>query len=149
GAIGRWLVLTPRSLLAGHVWKLVTTFFFPADGLAFLLDLLVLWMFVPSLESAWGRRRFITFAAVTALVANLVSAVVGLLLGGLAARTPISGITPFIYAAIVGYGVDFAEQPIRFFGVVPMKGKTLAIGIAVVVTLAVVLNGTWVDGAGY
>ena len=149
GALAHWLVLTPRSLLEGHVWKLVTTTFFATDGLAFLFDLLVLWMFVPVLESTWGRRRFLTFAAVTTLVGNVVAALVGLLLGGAAGVTPIAGITPFIYAAIVGYGVDFAEQPIRFFGVIPMKGKTLAIGMAVVVTLAIILNGTWVQGAGY
>jgi membrane associated rhomboid family serine protease len=149
GALAHWLVLTPRSLLEGHVWKLVTTAFLYVDGFAFLLDMLVLWMFVPVLESSWGRRRFITFAAVTVLVANVVSVLVGLALGGLWSRVAISGLTPFIYAAIVGYGVDFAEQQVRFFGVVPMKGRTLAIGIAAVVSLAIVMNGTWVQGAGY
>jgi len=149
GTLGQWLVLTPRSLLEGHVWKLVTTAFFAADGLAFLFDLLVLWMFVPVLESTWGRRRFLTFAAVTTVVANLVAALVGLALGGASASMPIAGITPFIYAAIVGFGVAFAEQPVQFFGVIPMKGKTLAIGMAAVVTLAIVMNGTWVQGAGY
>jgi membrane associated rhomboid family serine protease len=147
--LGRWLVLTPRTL--PEAWKLVTTtfVFVPSEGLAFIFDLLVLWMFVPILESTWGRTRFLKFLVATTLVANLVAALVGLALGGHAAGTAISGITPFIYAAIVGYGVDFAEQPLQFFGVIPMKGKTLAIGMAVVVTLAVLLNGTWVSGAGY
>jgi membrane associated rhomboid family serine protease len=147
--LARWLVLTPRSLLEGHVWKLLTTAFMPLDGVAFLFDLLALWMFVPVLESAWGRKRFITFAAVTTLVGNLVAALVGLLLGGGAALTPIAGLSSFIFAAIVGYGVDFAEQNVSFFGVIPMKGKTLAIGMAVVVLIAAILNGTWVAGAGY
>jgi membrane associated rhomboid family serine protease len=145
GTLARWLVLTPRTL--PEAWKLVTTTFFPTDGLAFLFDLLVLWMFVPILESTWGRSRFLKFLAVTMLVANLVAALAGLAIGQ--TGVPISGITPFIYAAIVAYGVDFAEQPVQFFGVIPMKGKTLAIGMAVVITLAVLLNGTWVAGAGY
>ena len=38
----RWLVLTPASLTAGEVWKLVTTIFFNNEGLAFFLDILVL-----------------------------------------------------------------------------------------------------------
>src|SRR5262249_5610158 len=107
----------------------------------------VLWMFVPILESTWGRKRFLKFLAVTMLVANLVAALVGLALGDTLAI--ISGITPFIYASIVAYGVDFAAQPVQFFGVITMKGKTLAIGMAAVITLAVILNGTWVSGAGY
>ena len=34
--------LTPASLLQGHVWKLLTTAFFTADGLSLFIDLLVL-----------------------------------------------------------------------------------------------------------
>src|SRR5437762_2120174 len=92
-----------------------------------------------------GRVRLGT--RLTPVVTWLIA--VGLALGGLEALVPISGITPFIYAAIVAYGVEFAEQPVQFFGVIPMKGKTLAIGMAAVITLAVILNGTWVAGAGY
>lgn len=144
-----WLVLTPASLLAGHVWKLLTTAFFTDSGLAFFIDLLVLFFFMPFLEKAWGTRRFVTFALVSILVANLVAALAGIALGGAALLVPIAGLTPFIYAGIVGYGVDYAEQPLQFFGVVPMKGKVLAIGMSVVVVLATLLNGAWVTGAGH
>src|SRR5262249_29487275 len=49
----------------------------------------------------------------------------------------------------VAFGVEWAEQPVQFFGVIPMKGKTLAIGISVVLLLSVALNGDWLHGAGY
>ncbi len=143
----RWLVLTPGSLAAGEVWKLVTTIFFNNDGLAFFLDILVLWLFVPTLEAAWGRRRFITFFALTSLVGNLVAALVGIAAGWL--PVPIIGMGPFIYGAIAAFGVEWAEQPVQFFGVVPLKGKTMAIGVTVVMLLAVALNGDWLHGAGY
>jgi rhomboid family protein len=148
-ALTHWLVLTPSSLLKGHVWKLLTTSFFNENGLALFLDILVLWLFMPFLEGAWGRRRFITFALATTLAGNVVSAGLGLLLGGIASIAPIQGLAPFIFGAVVGYGVQFAEQQVQFFGVFPMKGKTLAIGTVVVLFLSVIMNGTWVVGAGY
>lgn len=151
--LGRWLVLTPHSLLEGHVWKLVTTTFFTISPFAFILDVVVLWLFMPFLEREWGARRFLTFAAATSIIGNLAGAGVGLLLSGVgaargaASMTPIAGLAPFVYGAMIGYGVAYGDRPVQFFGVLPMKGRTLAIGIAVVVLIAAVVNGDWVLGA--
>ncbi len=149
GVLARWLVLTPGSLLDGHVWKLITTTLFTVTPFAFILDLLVLWLFMPFLENEWGTRRFLRFAVITSIVGNLVGAGVGLLLGGMALQAPIAGMAPFVYAAMIGYGVQFGERNIQFFGVLPMKGRTLAIGIAAVVLLATVLNRNWVEGTAH
>jgi membrane associated rhomboid family serine protease len=143
------LVLTPGALLEGHVWKLVTTVLLPDSPMAFFFDVLVLWLFMPFLERAWGARRFLTLGAAATLAAYAVSSVVGILLGGSALAVPIGGLTPFIYAGIVGFGVDYANQPIQFFGVIPMKGKTLAIGMSAVVVIATLVNRDWVTGAGH
>jgi membrane associated rhomboid family serine protease len=148
-ALARWLVLTPGALLELELWKLVTTTVFTVSPFAFFLDLVVLWLFMPFLENEWGTRRFLKFAAVTSVVGNLVAALVGLLLGGAHAAVAIAGMAPFVYAALVGYGVQFGDRPISLFGVVPMKGRTLAIGISIVVVLAGLLNGRWVEGAGH
>lgn len=147
--IARWLVLTPASLLEGHVWKLVTTSLFNLNAIAFLFDLLMLWLFIPILEQLWGRKRFIRFALITTVVGNLAAALVGIAFGAGAGATPIVGLSPFVYATIAAYGVAYAEQPIQFFGVVPMKGKILAIGTAVFVLISVLLNRDWINGAGY
>jgi membrane associated rhomboid family serine protease len=143
------LVLTPGALLDLEVWKLATTVFFTTSPVAFLIDCLVLWFFMPFLERSWGTRRFLIFGAVTTLTANVVSTLVGLAIGGPALAAPIAGLTPFMYAGMIGYGVAYAEQPISFFGVIPMKGKTLAIGMAAVVILAAVLGRNWVQGSGH
>src|SRR5262249_21704645 len=116
-----------------------------ANFLAFLLDILVLWMFVPTLESSWGRRRFLLFFAVTSLVGNVVAALFGLLFP----HTVIIGMAPFIYAAIAAFGAEWGDAPVQFFGVVPMKAKVLAIGVVIVMLLAVILNGDWAVGIGY
>src|SRR5688572_7834458 len=67
-AMIEWLVLTPESLARGHVWKLATTALMNQSGLAFFFDILMLWMFIPVLESFWGTRRFLTFVAATSVV---------------------------------------------------------------------------------
>ena len=143
-----WLGLTPDSLLHGHIWKLVTTaFVYPANAVfAFLFNALMLWLFIPVLEREWGTRRFVWFAAVTTVVGNLVSALVGL---ALHSGSLISGLSPFIFASIAGFGTSFAHQPVQFFGVLPMKGRTLALGVLAVLLLQTLLNGDWIPSAGY
>lgn len=141
-----WLALTPESLVRGHVWKLVTTSLLAEGGVAFFFDLLMLWLFIPTLEQWYGPKRFLAFALATTVTGNLASALVGL---ALAPSFPVLGLSPFIYASIAAYGVLFGSQPVQFFGVIPMKARTLAIGVAVVVALFVLLDRQWVDGAGF
>src|SRR5687768_4290127 len=52
-AMVEWLVLTPNSLLQGHVWKLVTATIMNVSGMSFFFNTLMLWLFVPVLESWW------------------------------------------------------------------------------------------------
>jgi rhomboid family protein len=147
--LAQWLVLTPRALLDGHIWTLLTSPLVSTSGFEFFMDLLMLWMFVPVMEQHLGTRRFIRFAAITSVTAGLVAALLGLLLGGVSTLTPITGLSPFIFACVAGYGTAFANQPVQLFGVVPLKGKVLAIGTAVFLGIFTFLNQRWVTGAGY
>ncbi len=146
-AYAAWLVLTPAAVFSeGHVWKLATTaLVYPNDIVGMILDGLMLFLFVPVIERWWGTRRFITFVIATSLVGNLAAAVVGY---GLSPNAPVFGLTPFIYASIVAFGVLFADQPVSLFGVVPIKGRSLAIGAAALMALMVLLDKQWVRGAG-
>ena len=139
-----WLALDGASLARLQVWKLATTAVLVDTPLGFIFDVLMLWMFVPTFERFWGTRRFVVFFVTTLVVGNLVGALVGLLIAPL---VPILGISPFIFAAIAAYGIVFANQDVRFFGVVPIKGKHLAIGMLVFVTIVVLLEQQWVFGA--
>ncbi len=142
-----WLAATPRStILEGHVWTVVTASLFNVSGMAFFFDILMLWLFVPVLESWWGTRRFLVFLVATSVVGNAASALAGL---GIAPDHVIVGLSPFVYASITAYGVLFANQPVQLFGVLPIRGKQLAIGTAAFVMLFVLLERAWVDGAGF
>ena len=76
---------------------------------------------------------------------RIVGALVGLLVSPL---TPVLSLTPFIFASITAYGVVFANQPVQFFGVIPITGKKLAIGMICFVSIFVLLDQRWVYGAG-
>lgn len=142
-----WLAITPRSVfMEGHVWKLVTATVFNISGMAFFFDMLMLWLFVPILENWWGPKRFLIFLAATSFAGNLASALVGLSLGP---DQVIVGLSPFIYASIAAFGVLFANQPVQLFGVIPIKGKALAIGTVCFLLLFVLLEKAWTEGAGF
>jgi membrane associated rhomboid family serine protease len=142
-----WLALTPDSVFGSfHVWKVVTTTFVNTAFLAVLLDALMLIFFVPVLEEFWGTRRFVKFFLATSVTGNVASALVGLVLSP---EVAIYGLSPFLLASVAAFGVVFAKQPVQLWGVVPLKGKAVAIGTAVVLALYVLFNGAWVDGAGY
>jgi membrane associated rhomboid family serine protease len=148
-AFREWFFLTPYSLFhEGQVWKLATSavLYPPSDVFGFLIDGLMLFMFVPVLERWWGTKRFVTFVIASSIVGNLAAAAVGAAIGH--PEVLIFGLTPFIYGSIVAFGVLFSEQPVQLFGVMPIKGRSLALGAAALMALMVLLDKQWVRGAG-
>jgi membrane associated rhomboid family serine protease len=143
-----WLLLTPYAAFHDfQLWKLATSaVIYPQSAaLALLLDGLMLFLFVPTIERWWGTKRFITFVIATSLVGNFAAAAVGF---ALAPGVPLFGLGPFIFASVVAFGVLFADQPVQLFGVMPIKGKSLAIGAVALQALMVLLEREWVRGAG-
>jgi len=128
----------------GRVWTLVTSSFLEMRFVGLLLHALMMWMFVPTLERFWGTARFYRFFAITSVVGTLAGVSLGWVLGR---DVPISGIDPFIYAAIVAFGVIYARQPVQFFGVLPLTGRQLMWGLIAVQVLFVVLQQAWELGA--
>ena len=148
GLIAGWLAATPAAVFEhGRVWTLATGVFLETKFVALILHMAVLWMFVPTLERFWGRARFFRFFAVTALVGTAAGCGVGWVLGEPA--TLVSGLDPFIYAAIVAFGIVYARQPVQFFGVLPLTGRQLMYGILAFLALSVVLQRNWTNGASY
>ncbi|HUS30160.1 MAG TPA: rhomboid family intramembrane serine protease [Kofleriaceae bacterium] len=146
-----WIVLTPRYLLEqGHVWTLVTAPFLEVGNLglvSLVLSLLMLWMFVPTLERFWGTPRFLRFAAITSVVGGLAGAAVGLALGH--HDEAIVGLSPFVYACIVAFGILYARQPVEFSFYLRMTGRQMMWGFIAFITLFVVLQQLWEIGASY
>ncbi len=142
-----YVAATPSNVFEhGRVWTLVTSPFFEGDFIGLIMHAVVLWMFVPTLERFWGTPRFLRFAAITSITGTLAGTLFGLATGD---NTPILGLTPFVYASIVAFGITYAKQPVQFFGVLPLTGRQLMYGFIGFVALFVLLQAAWTLGVAF
>ncbi|HEY8141482.1 MAG TPA: rhomboid family intramembrane serine protease [Kofleriaceae bacterium] len=130
-----------------HLWQLLTSPLLETSFVSLLFQGFALWMFLPALERWWGMKRFLLFALYTSVIGTVAGTLVGLALGGVHALHFVTGLDPFVFSGIVAYGILFSTQQVQFFGVLPMTGKQLTIGIVAFVALFVVVGQAWVDGA--
>jgi membrane associated rhomboid family serine protease len=146
--LGPWFVATPAFIFEqGHVWTLVTSPFLELNFVSLVLSLLMLWMFVPTLERFWGTPRFLRFAAITSIVGGLAGAGMGMLTGH--KLEAISGLSPFVYASIVAFGILYARQPVEFSFYIRMTGRQLMWGFIGFLVLFVGIQQLWEIGAAY
>jgi len=140
-----WLLATPTSLWKrGFVWQIFTSPLFEPEVIGILFQGFMLWMFLPSLEKWRGTKRFLFFCLYTSIAGVLAGTLVGLFLGQ--PDIPAAGLDPFIFGSLIAFGILFSKQPVQFFGVLPMTGKQLAIGISAVTLLLIVVGRQWVQG---
>ncbi|MGE0870316.1 MAG: rhomboid family intramembrane serine protease [Kofleriaceae bacterium] len=140
-----YLIATPSTVFEhARVWTLVTTTAFQIDFFKLLFNALLLWMFVPTLERFWGTRRFLSFAAITSVVGNICGVTTAYLTGQLGLA--FNGLDPFLYGSIVAFGIVYARQPVRFFGVLPLTGRQLMYGFIGFLVLYISLQQKWEEG---
>jgi membrane associated rhomboid family serine protease len=145
--MARWLTATDVGVWSeGRVWTLVTSPFLQPELLSLIFHALILWMFVPTIERWWGTRRFLKFAAYTSITGTVVGTLVGALLPG---HYAISGLDPFIFSTFIAFGILYSDRPVQFFGVLPMTGKQLMIGICAFTALFILIGQDWALGAAY
>jgi membrane associated rhomboid family serine protease len=147
GSMEEWLVATSDSVWReGKVWTLVTSVILENSLAGLIISSLMLWMFVPALERWWGRKRFLVFALATSVAGTILGTLCGLLTD---TPAPIVGYDPFIIACTIAFGILYARQPVQLFGVVPMTGRQLMIGMSAFVALFILLGRQWEIGASY
>lgn len=142
-----WLAATPSNVFEhGRVWTLVTSLFLEKSFLGLILHGMVLWSFVPTLERFWGTARFYRFVAITGIVGTACGVTLGYLINS---NEPILGLSGFIYATIVAFGMVYARQQVQFFGVLPLTGRQLMYGIIGFVLFFVVIQQFWALGTAF
>lgn len=118
------LLLEPRAVWGGEVWRLVTWVLVETDPLNLLFGGLVLWWFGRDLAVAWGERRFlVTYVAVPA-VAGAVTTLLALLFPGLAGGRW-SGFWVALNALVVAWGLSHPFRQILLFFALPVSGQAL------------------------
>jgi len=125
------LGLAPALFWQGYVWQPVTYMFLHGGVFHLLFNMLVLWIFGSTLESTWGRRRFLEFYFICGIGAGLLNAVVTP--GSL---VPTIGASGAIYGLLLAFGVLFPQQLIYIWGIFPVKAKYFVIGVGILEFLA-------------
>jgi membrane associated rhomboid family serine protease len=143
--IAKYIVASPNSVFEhGRVWTIATSPFFEPRFISLLINLFMLWAFIPTMERFWGTPRFYRFFAITSIAGTLAGLLVGLATGR---DMPIFGLSPFVLAAIVAFGITHARMPVQFFGVLPLTARQLMFGFLAVEALVIVFGQQWELGA--
>jgi len=145
--IGRFVAASGQSIWVDFkIWQIFTSPFLEVEFVPLIFQGFMLWMFVPALERWWGFKRFLKFAAYVSVIGVVVGTFVGILIPSVADNAAITGLDPLIYASIVAYGTLFANQQVQFFGILPITGRQLTIGISGFMLLFVILGQRWGEG---
>jgi hypothetical protein len=146
-AIGDLLVLRPKLVLEGQVWRLLTFLFIPGIGggldpisiLFFVLYLMFLHLMGSALESTWGTFRYNVFVLISYLASIGASTLVGAVMGDMGADATATNL--FLYESIfLAFAWLFPDFEILLFFFLPVKVKWLGL-LTVVVLFFQFLSG--------
>ena len=138
--VGFTFRLVPGAVRSLALWELVTWLFVETTPTGVIFGTLILWMTGASLESMWGRARFIRYTLATTFF-------IGLCTVGLSYVVPSMGpvryggggvLTSLVWVAL---GFSIGPRQTNFFGM-PVTGFALA-GIGAAFTLLNAVMNPW------
>lgn len=113
-----FLELTPRDVVHGKIYELVTYGFLPGGFLNLLFSMLMLWMFGSMLEVPWGGQKFYEFYLFGVLGAGLGTVLLAYTVGSIIhfdPGVPASGAWGGIYAILMATAMLFGDQEAYMF----------------------------------
>jgi membrane associated rhomboid family serine protease len=126
-------------ILHGEVWRLFTAPFLhaPSQDIGHILTVLLgLYFLGPSLESHWGKNRFLRFLGGSALIAYGTQMLVEVVVpASLAARLVPDywfGAVPVVSAVSVAWALSFRGRTINLMFVIPVSSRGLIIFVALI-----------------
>ncbi len=120
-----WLGLTYPGIMSGGLHRLILYPFLQNGILAFLFNGLVIWFFGSEMEFRWRRGPYLLFLLIAVLAGGLVYiGITALFLSeSNIASIPMTGLYGIAGALLIAYGIIFAERPVPFFFIFPIKAK--------------------------
>jgi len=117
--VAAWLALSSEQF-PDHWWA-VGTYMFVHAGLAHIAtNMIMLWMFGPRVERAFGTRSFANFyiwCGIGGAVFHLMFVRVGAVVGASGA----------VVGVVLAYALRWPDEEVYLFGVIPMKARWLAV----------------------
>lgn len=121
--------LVPTLVVKGFIWQFLTYMFLHslADPFHLIINMFVLFMFGPYVESIMGSKRFLIFY----LICGIGSSLFYMLLSGISS-TPLIGASGAIFGVLTAFGILFPEATIFVMGLFPMRARIAVIFFGIV-----------------
>jgi membrane associated rhomboid family serine protease len=113
-----------------HWWSIVTYPFVHASFATLALNLYLLWLFAPRLESRWGTREFVRFI----FVCGVGGWAAHLLL--VSAGTLMVGSTAIVLGVLLAYATLWPTEELLVFGAWPVSTRWFVLGVALLTATA-------------
>lgn len=134
--------LTPFLVIQrGWIWQIVTYSVIHVGFWHWFGNMLGLWMFGASIESAWGHRRFIELYVVGVIGAAISTIALSYahILGN--PFQPTVGASGGVFAILIAFGMMFGDNEIMLIPFPFMIKAKYFVGILIVVTVALAMSG--------
>lgn len=116
--------LSIHGVTSGLIFQPLTYIFMSHGLMDVIFHALGLWFVGSELEELWGRKRYISFLAGTALGGALLYLLIGtLFFEGLLWRFPLSGMSGPVMALFLGYAILYPNRPFLFMFVFSLPAK--------------------------
>jgi membrane associated rhomboid family serine protease len=110
--------LSPKLVLTrGFVWQPLTYMFLHADFWHIFFNMLMTWFLGNTMESVWGRRRFLKYYIACGLGGAAFSAI--FTFGG----PPVIGASAAVFGLYLAYAMMFPDNTIYLYFLLPIKAK--------------------------
>jgi membrane associated rhomboid family serine protease len=124
--IGAASVLSSADVARGQVWRLFTWALVELDALPLIFACLTLIWCGGDLARSWGERRLLGFYFAAAAIAGLLTCGVAWAIG---ASVMSAGSWPVLCGLMLAWGLIHPGREIRFWGVLRMTGRHVAIAV--------------------
>ncbi len=128
GFITEWLVLDPKKVMQGEVWRLLSYGFLHsmANPFHLLMNMFVLWMFGKEVEDVLGGKEFLLFYLTSIFIGGIIF-VLGYLSGLHQAFAVCLGASGGVSAVIILFACWFPNRTILLFFIIPMPVWIMAV----------------------
>jgi membrane associated rhomboid family serine protease len=130
-----WLAANPHTFWKGYLWQPVTSVLVHTRLFHLISNILFLIISGHQVEKSLGKKHFISLFLIAAAGTHAIYVI-----GFPFSSVPIWGITGGINAVLGVFAISVGYTKIRFFGLLPITGKTMAMILAAFNTLSAV-NG--------
>lgn len=110
-------------------WTLLTYMFAHGSFMHLLFNMLGLFFFGPPLEARWGSREFLKYYLICGMGGAALSF-------AFAFNSPIIGASAAVYGIMLGFAMNWPDQPIYIWGIFPVPAKYLVMFLAVMAFLS-------------